>query len=130
MRDAFAAQAAADWEAILLHRARELVPGGQLVFANFGIDEAGRYRGATVGRNMHETFARHWRALYEDGTITSDELRRATFVQYYRTIAEFRAPFDIPPPLSAVPDWCWSTAPPCLLPAPTPRGLPRAGRMR
>ena len=96
VRDAFAAQAEADWEAILLHRSRELVRGGQLVFANFGIDEAGRYRGATSGRNMHETFARHWRALYEDGTITSDELRRATFAQYYRTIAEFRSPFDNP----------------------------------
>jgi hypothetical protein len=43
VRDAFAAQAAADWETILLHRARELVPGGQLVFANLCIDEAGRY---------------------------------------------------------------------------------------
>ena len=41
-------------------------------------------------------FARHWRALYEDGTITSDELRRATFVQYYRTVPEFRSPFDDP----------------------------------
>ena len=96
VRDAFAAQAAADWETILLHRARELVPGGQLVFANFGIDERGRYTGATGGRNMHETLARHWRALYEDGTITSDELHRATFAQYYRTIAEFRSPFDNP----------------------------------
>ena len=51
-RDAFAAQAASDWETILLHRARELVPGGQLVFANFCIDEAGRYTGATGGRNL------------------------------------------------------------------------------
>jgi hypothetical protein len=96
VRDAFAAQAAADWDTILLHRARELVPGGQLVFANLCIDEAGRYTGATGGRNMHETLARHWRALYEAGTITSDELHRATFAQYYRTVAEFRSPFDDP----------------------------------
>jgi hypothetical protein len=68
----------------LLHRARELVPGSQLVLATFCIDEAGRYTGATGGRNMHETRARHWRALSEDGTITSDELHRATFVQYFR----------------------------------------------
>ena len=96
VRDAFAAQAAADWETILLHRARELVPGGQLVFANFCIDEAGRYSGATGERNLFQTLARLWRALHEDGTITSDELHRATFVQYYRTIAEFRSPFDDP----------------------------------
>jgi hypothetical protein len=95
-RDAFAAQAASDWESILLHRARELAPGGQLVFANFCIDEAGRYTGATGGRNLFETLARLWCALYEDGTITFDELRKATFVQYHRTIAEFRAPFDDP----------------------------------
>jgi hypothetical protein len=95
-RDAFAAQAASDWETILLHRARELVPGGQLVFANFCIDEAGRYSGATGGRNLFETLARLWRALHEDGTITSDELSGATFMQYNRTIAEFRAPFDDP----------------------------------
>jgi hypothetical protein len=72
------------------------VPGGQLVFANFCIDEAGRYTGAIGGRNMHETLARHWRALCDVGTITSDELHRATFLQYYRTIAEFRSPFDDP----------------------------------
>jgi hypothetical protein len=95
-RDTFAAQAASDWETILLHRARELVLGGQLVFANFCIDEAGRYTGATGGRNLFETLARLWRALYEDGTITFDELCKATFVQYHRTIAEFRAPFDDP----------------------------------
>ena len=57
----------------MLHRARELVPGGQLVFANFCIDEAGRYSGATGGRNLFETLARLWRALHEDGTITFDE---------------------------------------------------------
>src|SRR5215475_2033510 len=72
VRDAFAAQAAADWETILLHRARELVPGGQLVLANLCIDEAGRYAGGSGRHNMLEMFARHWRALYEDGTITSD----------------------------------------------------------
>jgi hypothetical protein len=96
VRGAFAAQAAADWETILLHRARELVPGGQLVFANLCIDEAGRYAGGSGGHNMFEMFARHWRALYKDGTITSDELNRATFVQYYRAIPEFRSPFDDP----------------------------------
>jgi len=96
IRDAFAAQAAADWETILLHRARELVPGGQLVLANLCIDEAGRYSGGSGGHDTFGMFARHWRTLYEDGTITSHELHRATFVQYFRTIPEFRAPFDDP----------------------------------
>ena len=93
-RAAFAAQAAADWERILLHRARELLPGGQMVLANFCTDEAGRYLGATGGRNMHERFGAHWRALHEAGAITKEEVARATFPQYYRSVAEFRAPFD------------------------------------
>jgi hypothetical protein len=93
---AFASQAAADWETILLARARELVPGGRLVFANFCTDASGFYLGWTGGRNMHATFAQHWRGLREAGVITDDEVRRATFPQFYRTEAEFRAPFDDP----------------------------------
>jgi len=93
---AFAAQAAADWETILLARARELAPGGRLVFANFCVDASGHYLGWTGGRNMHETFAKHWRGLRDAGAITDEETRRATFQQFYRTEAEFRAPFDNP----------------------------------
>src|SRR5262249_20157956 len=33
---------------------------------------------------------------HEEGAITSEELSGATFMQYNRTIAEFRAPFDDP----------------------------------
>lgn len=91
---AFRAQAAVDWQRILLHRARELVPGGQMVFANFCTDAEGRYLGATGGRNMHERFGAHWRALHATGRIGKDEVARATFPQYYRSVAEFRAPFD------------------------------------
>jgi hypothetical protein len=93
---AFRAQAAADWEAILLARAAELAPGGRLVFANFCTDANGYYLGWTGGKNMHATFARHWAAQRDAGAITDDEVRRATFPQYYRTAEEFRAPFDDP----------------------------------
>jgi len=92
-RAAFEAQAAKDWEAILLSRAAELVPGGRFICLNFGIDEEGRYLGATGGVNMFDRFAAHWRALVESGDITEDEFRRATFVQHYRTVEEFTAPF-------------------------------------
>jgi hypothetical protein len=93
---AFEAQAAADWETILLARARELAPGGRLVLANFCSDEQGFYLGWTGGRNMHATFSKHWRGLRDAGAITDDEVRRATFPQFYRTVADFRAPFDDP----------------------------------
>ncbi len=92
----FAAQAAADWQTILLHRAAELAPGGRLVLANFCQDEAGYYLGYTGRKNMHATFAKHWAGLRDAGVITEAEVRAANFPQFYKTVAEFRAPFDDP----------------------------------
>ena len=88
--------ALADWDTILLHRAREMMPGGKFVFANFCEDEKGHYLGHTGGVNMHDTFAKHWRNLLRDGTITEAEYRRANFVQFYKTKEEFVAPFEDP----------------------------------
>ena len=90
--DAFAERAAKDWENILLARARELVPGGRLVFMNFGKDEQGRYLGGTDGIDMFDTFDRLWKALAEKGRITQQEYVNATFSQFYRTKEEFSAP--------------------------------------
>ena len=42
---------------------------------------------------MFDNFTHHWRALCDDGRISEDEFRRATFAQHYRTIEEFTAPF-------------------------------------
>ncbi len=89
----FAAQAASDWNAILLARAAEMRKGCRFIVLNFGIDEKGRYLGHTGGHSMFDKFALHWRALVEAGTITEEEFERATFVQHYRTVEEFRAPF-------------------------------------
>ena len=94
-RQKFAAQAEKDWTRILLARALELVSGGRLVLMNFGIDEHGRYLGNTGGQNMFNRFTAHWRALVDDGTITEDEFRAASFAQHYRTVDEFTAPFDM-----------------------------------
>lgn len=95
-RAAFDAQAARDWAAILTARAAELRPGGRLVFMNFGKDEQGRYLGNTDGVNMFDTFDLHWRALAEEGVISQDEYRAATFAQAYRTPEEFTAPLTDP----------------------------------
>ncbi|MEL6421801.1 MAG: SAM-dependent methyltransferase [Pseudomonadota bacterium] len=91
-RAAFARQAGEDWERILLARAAELRAGGRLVICNFGIDEQGRYLGNTGGVNMFDTFDRLWRAEFDAGRITAEEVRRATFAQAYRTREEFCAP--------------------------------------
>ncbi len=90
------ASALADWETILMHRARELEPGGKFVFVNFCEDEQGHYLGHTGGVNMHDTFAKHWRNLLQDGTISESEYRRANFVQFYKTKQDFTAPFENP----------------------------------
>src|SRR5215471_10683218 len=49
---AYRKQALSDWTAILLARARELVPGGRLVLVNFCVDECGRYLGSTAVSNL------------------------------------------------------------------------------
>jgi len=93
-------QAASDWTAILLARARELVPGGRLVFANFCVDEHGQHLGSTGGVNVFDALSKHWRDLAAAGHISEVEYRAATFQQYYKTVPEFVAPFDSDSPLT------------------------------
>ena len=93
---AFQAQAADDWEAILLRRAKELAPGGRLVLVNFGVDEEGRYLGNTGGINMFNTFHAIWKGFVADGKITEAEYSAMTLPQYYKSVDEFRAPLDNP----------------------------------
>ena len=95
-RAAYAIQAAQDWEHILLARAAELMPGGRFICLNFGIDEKGRYLGNTGGQHMFDLFHTYWLALFENGSISADEYKRASFAQYYRTMDEFCAPFKDP----------------------------------
>ena len=91
-RALFRAQATNDWETILLARARELVPGGKLVLANFCEDEQGRHLGGTGGVDMFDTFAKHWRGLLQAGTITEPEYQAGTLQQFYKTVEDFIAP--------------------------------------
>ena len=90
----FEKQALKDWESILLSRSKELVKGGRFICLNFGIDEFGRYLGNTGGYSMFDRFEYHWKSLLNNGIITEDEYKSATFTQHYRTISEFRKPFD------------------------------------
>ncbi len=90
----FQQQARADWETILLHRARELKPGGKLVLANFCIDESGYYLGNTGGDNMFDNFNTLWCELRDSGVISQQEYAAMTLPQYYNTVEEFSAPFE------------------------------------
>lgn len=95
-RAAYEAQGRKDWEAMLTHRARELVPGGRLALFNFGIDEDGRYLGNTGGISMFDTFSEIWAELADQGAITRDEYVDTNFPQCYRTVAQFTAPLNDP----------------------------------
>jgi len=81
-----------EWERLLELRARELVPGGRLVFLNFGIDEEGRYLGHTGGVSMFDTFNELWRGLADEGVISRPEYANTNFPQVYRTVEQFTAP--------------------------------------
>ncbi len=85
-----------DWENILMMRARELVAGGVLVLANFCIDEEGHYLGNTGDVNMFDTFNYLWREMADSGMITEEEYQATVFPQFYKTIDQFREPFDDP----------------------------------
>ncbi len=93
-QQAFEKQARRDWTEILLHRARELKPGGQLVLANFCRDDEGRYLGGTTGVNMFDTFNDIWQHFVDDKVITEKEYQSMTLPQYYNTVEEFCAPFQ------------------------------------
>ena len=81
-----------EWERLLQLRARELVPGGRLVFLNFGIDEWGRYLGHTGGVSIFDIFNALWRELASEGAITGSEYANTNFPQVYRTAEQFTAP--------------------------------------
>jgi len=93
---AFASQGNADWQTILLARARELKPGGRLVLANFCRDEQGRYLGHTGGVDMFDSFNRIWREFLAAGEIREDEYRAMTLPQYYKSLSEFTGPLTDP----------------------------------
>ncbi|RKO84533.1 S-adenosyl-L-methionine-dependent methyltransferase, partial [Blyttiomyces helicus] len=94
-RDAFAAQAAADWDAILVARAAELVLGGRFVVANFTVSPDGEWLGHTaeVPECMFMTFDAIWGEMCREGRIGEEERLRATFINYYRSEEELIAPF-------------------------------------
>ena len=90
--DAFRRQAHADWRQILLHRARELKPGGKLVLINFARDAEGRYLGNTGGVNMFDNFNQIWLDFLAEQRISRAEYDNMTLPQYYNTVEEFSAP--------------------------------------
>ncbi|XP_014668753.1 PREDICTED: uncharacterized protein LOC106810016 [Priapulus caudatus] len=101
-REMFRRQAADDWQTILVHRARELRPGGRLVLILGVVDRENQYLGNTknVKCNLLEYMGRNWRALVERGVITEEEFQNTGLNSYLRTEDELTAPLtDIESPV-------------------------------
>ncbi|MCP3689720.1 MAG: class I SAM-dependent methyltransferase [Gammaproteobacteria bacterium] len=92
--DAYRQQAHSDWRQILMHRSRELKPGGRLVLINFGVDSEGRYLGNTGGINMFDSFNQIWQSFVTQKRISQQEYENMTLPQYYNSVEEFSAPFS------------------------------------
>ncbi len=93
---AFRNQAHSDWRQILIHRAKELKPGGKLVLINFGTNEEGQYLGNTGGINMFDTFNQIWQSFLDQKRIKNQEYENMTLPQYYNSVEEFSAPLIDP----------------------------------
>jgi hypothetical protein len=84
---------AADWSAFLRARASEMLPGARLVVVVGAAHGDGPSRRSGAERAM-DAVAGGLHALVERGVVTEAERTGMTIPAWYRTAAEWRAPFD------------------------------------
>ncbi|KAJ7315642.1 hypothetical protein OS493_038491 [Desmophyllum pertusum] len=67
-----------------------------MILVQLTVDEEGQFVGTTKNTptSMHHTMRDLWKGLVHDGLITQDEFDKTTFVNYYRTVNEFKKPFE------------------------------------
>ncbi|XP_035673957.1 uncharacterized protein LOC118414194 isoform X3 [Branchiostoma floridae] len=95
-KEAFAKQAAQDWELILLQRARELAPGGRMVINVPTIDEDGYFGGGRwdSGKvNVFQKLSSLWHTFALRGRITKEEFVNTNIFGYKRVPEEVQTPF-------------------------------------
>ncbi|XP_078598037.1 uncharacterized protein LOC144874088 [Branchiostoma floridae x Branchiostoma japonicum] len=94
-KEAFAKQAAQDWELILLLRARELAPGGRMVIIcpadKDGYFGGGRWDSGKV--NVFQKLSSLWHTFAMRGKITKEEFVNTNVFAYTRTPEEMQSPF-------------------------------------
>jgi hypothetical protein len=86
---AIAAVAAADWQAFLSHRMREMAIGGQLVLVLGAIDD----RGTSGLEDLQDVANAALRGLVAEGLLPADRYAAMTIPSLPRTRAELEAPF-------------------------------------
>jgi hypothetical protein len=89
VREAFARQAAEDWRTFLVHRSRELRPGGRLVVQTMAIDANGNFGYQQLLEAIYATLL----DMVDDGFIHADEMRRMVIPTVARSKKELAAPF-------------------------------------
>jgi hypothetical protein len=88
-REAFAHQAARDWETFLACRGRELHPGGQLVVLTMALTDEGEFGYRALLAAIYDTL----HSLVAEGLVRDEEAARMAIPTVGRTRAEFAAPF-------------------------------------
>lgn len=92
----YAKQAAKDWEDVLVERAKEMKKGARFVMAQFCIDENARHLGKTenVKHSMYDVMNGIMKEMVAEKRITQEEFENTTICNYYRTLEEYKAPFQ------------------------------------
>jgi hypothetical protein len=88
-RAAYRRQADEDWRTFLLHRVRELRPGGRLVVLTMASTDEGDFGYGAVLAAMYGALL----SLVDDGLIGADEVRRMAIPTVGRSRADLLAPF-------------------------------------
>jgi SAM dependent carboxyl methyltransferase len=88
-RAAYAQQAAEDWRTFLLHRERELCPGGQLVVITMALDEAGDFGYRPSLEAMYAAILE----MVAEGFVRAEEAGRMAIPTVGRSRADLLAPF-------------------------------------
>ena len=92
----FQKQALLDWNQILFMRSKELKVGGKLLTVNLSRDSHNRYLGNNGGKtlNVHDEIHKIWHELLEEGLITSEEYKKGTIQNFYKSPEEFLSPLN------------------------------------
>ena len=87
--NAFAKQAAEDWQEFLSMRSRELCPGGRLVVLTMATDDAGDFGYRPLLDAIYATL----NDTVDEGLLRAEELRRMAIPTVARSRAQFADPF-------------------------------------
>jgi S-adenosylmethionine-dependent carboxyl methyltransferase len=89
VRDAWAAQAKADWHAFLQYRALEMRPSSRLLIVGSGANQQGN-SGAEGLIDLANVVLQQ---LVKDGTLNPEEYEEMAIPTFYRTAEEWKEPF-------------------------------------